>query len=134
MIPGLNPWGFYLLLTIGMPLAFRYDSPITDNNEQRNFRSTLGRFDRWLGDLSYPLYISHTLIIILAYGFFLDFAYYGDVTIHTLTLITASVALAALLQYYAQTPIDRYRSRRLKQAPTPGKSRAARRRARRKAA
>jgi peptidoglycan/LPS O-acetylase OafA/YrhL len=71
------------------------------------------RLQKWIGDLSYPVYICHILVkwgLLAAMG----------VTIKGVTnppgwlLLVCSVALAALLLWLVDYPIDRWRQRRVK--------------------
>ena len=133
MIPWLAPWGFYTILLLAMPFAFVHDRNLHADVSKKTIFANFHRLDRILGDLSYPLYISHTLIIICAYGFFHDFAFFGNTQLHTALIIGISIGVAALLQRFVQFPIDNFRAQQIKSVKRP-QSRAERRRVKRKKA
>jgi peptidoglycan/LPS O-acetylase OafA/YrhL len=75
--------------------------------------------DRRIGELSYPLYVSHFLVIwVVAYFFADQSAYLARAT------VIAGVILAALaLRLWVDVPVDRFRQARLEKraAGVPGK-------------
>ena len=131
MIPWFAPWGFYMILLLAMPFAFVHQRNFHDDANKKNIFTNFHHLDRVLGDLSYPLYISHTVVIIFAYGFLLDFAFFGNMQLHTVLIIGASIGVSVLLHRFVQSPIDNFRARQIKSAqhPTP---RAERRRVKRR--
>jgi peptidoglycan/LPS O-acetylase OafA/YrhL len=76
------------------------------------FRLTKGwKWDRYIGELSYPLYVCHFLVIWVA-G-----AAYGELTswLGRIVVVTATVLVAIALQQWVDMPVDRYRQARLRQ-------------------
>lgn len=66
------------------------------------------KWDNWIGDLSYPIYISHiTLYIILQKGLKTHSIYNG------ILLVIISVVAAILLNRFVSKPIEKYRQRRV---------------------
>ena len=61
-------------------------------------------FDRWVGDLSYPLYLCHLVVIGIVVTFEPPFAVW--------VAISGSLALAAALLIFVEQPVDRWRQRR----------------------
>ena len=61
-------------------------------------------FDRWIGDLSYPLYLCHLVVIGAVLTFEPPFALW--------VAIGGSLALAAALLVLVEHPVDRWRQRR----------------------
>lgn len=63
------------------------------------------KFDRRLGDLSYPIYVSHLLAIVIA----------GTVTAEYAPLLgfVLTLVLSAVLVFVVERPLDRYRHRRV---------------------
>jgi len=59
----------------------------------------LSNWDKFIGDLSYPIYINHLLL--------------SHVFRSPLTLVIASVVLAAIMVIFIENPLERLRSRRL---------------------
>lgn len=96
----IKQWAYYILVMFSIPYIFIY--------------SKHSSFDRQIGDLSYSIYISHILVIIvlqlLCGKFFpsiLKSDYYG-IVVSMLTII-----FAIGLQKYIQVPIDEYREERM---------------------
>jgi peptidoglycan/LPS O-acetylase OafA/YrhL len=74
--------------------------------------------DRFIGDLSYPIYMTHQLVIFLAPTvFFHDWI--ADRNVRCLFGLVLTVLLAHGLRCWIDTPVDAYRQRRLAAAP-PG--------------
>lgn len=95
---GLHKWArvpLFALLCAGVPLLFE--------------ATRRWRWDRYIGELSYPLYISHLLVIWCLAALGLD---PGDAA-GRVTLIVAAIAAAVALQRWVDAPVDRYRQRRL---------------------
>src|SRR5262249_28279953 len=61
--------------------------------------------DRWVGDLSYPMYLCHLLIVALVLTYNPPFAAWVGVV--------ATFALSAVLLVAIDRPVDRWRQRRL---------------------
>jgi peptidoglycan/LPS O-acetylase OafA/YrhL len=84
---------FYGLVAWALPLAFQ----LTRHN----------RLDRYLGELSYPVYLVHLLVISVA-------LYSGWSGLHLALLILAMVAASSvLLHEVVQKPVDRFRAARV---------------------
>ena len=60
--------------------------------------------DRWIGDLSYPLYLCHLVVIGLVLTFEPPFAVW--------IAIGCALALSAALLIFVDHPVDRWRQRR----------------------
>ena len=91
-LPG-NHWFFYAMVGGLLPLIFA-----ASKNSQ---------WDRWLGNLSYPAYLCHILVMEVFRLLFKE-AYSM-----TLTLL-GSLLVSALLVVFLEAPIDRWRQRRLR--------------------
>jgi peptidoglycan/LPS O-acetylase OafA/YrhL len=89
----VRKWCFYAALVIALPFVFQY--------------SKAKRADRFLGELSYPIYIVHILICAAVRTF-----YGGGPALGFLSL-TASILAAIMLYAGFQKPIESYRQRRL---------------------
>lgn len=98
----IRPFVFYILFFISLPFIFRWS---------QHFRT-----DRWLGELSYPLYIGHLLIVMLFRKWFFGtelLKWYGVVSLAT------SLVFAFLLMYFVARPIEKIRARRVLQNKAP---------------
>ncbi len=87
---------FYLLIFLAMPYLFIY--------------SYNSKIDRFVGELSYPIYLCH-LIIIPFFGLPLE---KGKSLFTILLIIGMSVALSLVTIVVIVRPIDRYRQKRIK--------------------
>lgn len=63
------------------------------------------RIDRWIGDLSYPVYLSQLIVIGIVVTFNPPFAYW--------VAILATLAVSILVMVLVEQPVDRWRQRRL---------------------
>jgi peptidoglycan/LPS O-acetylase OafA/YrhL len=64
--------------------------------------------DRHLGELSYPIYICHVLVI-----WFLDFVVpLGSMTVRGMCIIAATLVASSALYLWIDRPVDRWRQRR----------------------
>jgi peptidoglycan/LPS O-acetylase OafA/YrhL len=89
--------GFYMALVVFLPYMFIW--------------SKTNRFDRFVGELSYPIYISHHLICLILVTFAgVQGSWFGVVA------AGVSVLAALALQILVQRPIDRFRRRRTEPA------------------
>ncbi|HEV7694289.1 MAG TPA: acyltransferase [Hyphomonadaceae bacterium] len=68
-------------------------------------------WDRWIGDLSYPIYLSHLIVI----GVVLTF----NLPLPVWTAIGGTLALSIALYLAVDRPVDRWRQVRAKQQNTP---------------
>lgn len=102
-IDGPAFWLFFILFAVAVPFIFE----ATKN----------GRADRWVGELSYPLYLVHGLtqgIIFFKLG-----AARGDVPVMILA-VSCSIAAAILMRMVVEWPIERWRKSRFhRQSPMP---------------
>jgi peptidoglycan/LPS O-acetylase OafA/YrhL len=71
------------------------------------------RFQKWVGDLSYPVYICHILVKWGLLGV-MGVSKKGVTSPPGWLLLLGSIALAALLLWLVDYPIDRWRQRRVK--------------------
>lgn len=62
------------------------------------------KIDRYIGELSYPIYLCHLIVVPMCSG---DFGYYG------FKPVVFSTALAAGLAYLVGRPLERFRQRRI---------------------
>lgn len=106
-----------LLFAALLPLAFVFQSR--------------HRLDKIIGELSYPIYICHALVI-LFFGWLLDGTQLRQPAMFTALVVAGCIGLAALLNSLIADPVERLR-RRLRTAPPPAQAEAAPEAARRKA-
>jgi len=95
----LISWSFYLLTCLSLPIVFQL--------------SKSSRFDNRIGELSYPIYISHFLVILSIRPFIARYefqAYAGELSI-LFTIITAYILIRVV-----SDPIDKIRQSRVKAA------------------
>jgi len=92
LVDELYRWTAYLSLTVTIPFIF-------------NAFKTVG-WDRWIGELSYPLYLCHLFVL----------AVVVEVTGKESVLIgvAASLAVAVLLVVLVEKPVDRWRQGRVR--------------------
>jgi peptidoglycan/LPS O-acetylase OafA/YrhL len=86
-----NLWAFYLLITLSIPVIFL--------SLQKN------RVDRFLGDLTFPLYISHALVLTFVGDFVV-----GGQNIERYAALLLSLLLAVLLTLAVELPVERVRA------------------------
>jgi peptidoglycan/LPS O-acetylase OafA/YrhL len=63
------------------------------------------RIDRWIGDLSYPVYLSQLIVIGLVMTFKPPFGYW--------VAILGTLAISAAILVLVEHPVDRWRQKRL---------------------
>jgi len=112
-LPSMNNWIFYGTLAVLMPFAFRFDDPRHDD-VSTTWRAKFARLDRWLGDLSYPLYISHVMVISVAYGLAYELVYSAGHVPAQLAIIVVAILAAMLLNQFIQQPVERFKAKRSK--------------------
>jgi peptidoglycan/LPS O-acetylase OafA/YrhL len=88
---------YFLILTLSIPFTFSL--------------SSTNLIDRFMGNLSYPVYITHFLII-KALSNLSVFKSNSD--LKTVVIIVISLIISALIFLYVERPIDKYRQQRLK--------------------
>lgn len=86
----VQSWVIYVGVAVGTPFAFAATSA--------------NRFDRWVGELSYPIYLTHLVVIAGVLIYELPFPTFSTIAI---TL----VASAAILQLI-ERPVDKWRQKR----------------------
>jgi peptidoglycan/LPS O-acetylase OafA/YrhL len=95
-IDGVSHWVFYLLFAIAVPFIFE----ATKNNG----------FDRWVGELSYPLYLVHGLVQGI---FFVRFGANGGHVSIMLVALSCSVLAAIAMRLIVEWPVEHWRRRNL---------------------
>lgn len=115
-----------LFVTVLISIIYQY-IPIVDNYKKFAcfallfsvipflFKATKNnKFDRYIGELSYPVYICHILVIHITSLFFAEHkpAYYCLIT------IVISIGLSVLLNEIIAKPIEQFRQNRSKKSPT----------------
>lgn len=93
--PELGRWLVYFAIAIATPFIF---------NVSRHLSG-----DRWIGDLSYPIYLSHLVVI----GVVLTFSLPQPVWL----AIGGTLAFSVLLMVLVDMPVDRWRQARAKREP-----------------
>lgn len=98
-LPGgeVRNWSFYTLLFIALPFIFIF--------------SRKRRIDRWIGELSYPVYISHILVFTVCSSHFIS----SRVDLALATVAGSLLFSIILFKWFIQ-PIENYRQGRLKKA------------------
>lgn len=100
----MKKWGYYLLLIFLMPAAFSYT---------RDFK-----IDRYLGDLSYPVYVVHYVVIwvwVLMREHLLGMA--DDAVLH-LGMLVLTLLLSVALFHLVIKPMERFRQARVVRPPS----------------
>jgi peptidoglycan/LPS O-acetylase OafA/YrhL len=93
-IDGIEFWVFYLLFAALVPLLFE--------------ATKRSRYDGWIGELSYPLYLVHGLVQGI---FFFTLGARGDHVPTMLAALSCSVAAAIVMRLVVEWPIERWRRR-----------------------
>lgn len=93
-------WLYYIGLLIVIPFAFSYTKK--------------SRFDRFIGELSYPAYIIHTLVITLTVALFPNFS---NSAVYPLIVIVVTVAVSIMLALFVDRKVDGWRQKRLHLSP-----------------
>jgi peptidoglycan/LPS O-acetylase OafA/YrhL len=86
----LEEWFFYILITITIPFLFNL--------------SKESKFDNWIGQLSYPIYIISGLTI----GVIINFTGYKILTKEILIIIS-TILFSLALVYAIEKPIEKFR-------------------------
>ena len=86
---------FYVVFTLLIPVFFI------------QFKNS--KIDRYIGDLSYPVYVSHIFLLSILVFFNVSLLYNSAVT-----LVITSIVFSAALKYFILDRIEKYRQRRLK--------------------
>ena len=80
--------------------------------------STRHRWDRWLGDLSYPLYLVHWPVCAVGLAF-LDGSSTGPSSMNTVyayLAVCVSILLSMAINHFLVYPVDKWRQRRAREA------------------
>jgi peptidoglycan/LPS O-acetylase OafA/YrhL len=96
----ITRWAMYVLIALAIPFVF---------NAFKTFA-----LDRWIGDLSYPLYLVHLLMIGAVLTFIPNAPYAAWVA------IGGSLVLSALTLVLIDHPVDRWRQKRAEKAGARG--------------
>ena len=88
-------WVIYIIFSLSIPIVFS----LTKYNT----------FDKLLGDLSYPIYISHILVIAVLREFETNTIFY------VIYLVVITIVTSAILNYII-LPIEKFRALRLKKS------------------
>jgi len=90
---------FYLIFAAAIPFVFNYTKKL--------------KFDRFIGELSYPIYLTHFFII----NFVLEFLHQhlAIAKVMPLLAVVFSILFSILIGKYLIKPIDNYRERRVGQ-------------------
>lgn len=94
----LTRWVVYAAVAVAMPFVFHAFKSIA--------------FDRWIGDLSYPIYLTHLAVI----GVVLTY----ELPMPVWLTLGATLALSAALLVFIEHPIDRWRQRRAERFRSAG--------------
>ena len=86
-------WTFYLYTALMLPFIFECTKSLT--------------WDRWIGELSYPVYISHILVIMIVRDMAKVDNYWSEISL-LLTLL-----FSLLLVVYVSSPIEKIRQKRV---------------------
>lgn len=88
---------FYILLAVSLPFVFR----LTKNNKA----------DRFIGELSFPVYISHHLIMFIWRQYFWN--HHGHMHWFGIATVISSLLFSLLLWFVLISPLEKYRQRRV---------------------
>jgi peptidoglycan/LPS O-acetylase OafA/YrhL len=102
----IKPYQFYVLVALLLPSLFDF--------------TTRHKWDRWMGDLSYPLYLVHWPI--LMFGFVIsELPYMNDLGrshIYPYALIAIAVITSIAINHLIVEPIDSWRQARVRKSAT----------------
>lgn len=94
---GLKMWLFYLLLAFSLPFIFMA------------FKNSA--IDRWIGELSFSLYICHHLVVMVLHGPFFGHPQY--IPYYGYTVLAGSLGLAFIVNKLAVEPLNKRREKRV---------------------
>ncbi len=89
-------WEYYSIITLTLPILFIFSRRI--------------KIDRMIGELSYPIYITHALIL----GTLGRFNFSINTNTNKLVAIAVIVIVSYLINNYIAAPIEKYRQARVK--------------------
>ncbi|HEY0283344.1 MAG TPA: acyltransferase [Rhizomicrobium sp.] len=99
-IPGYrnHPWMIYTVAVFSLPFVFQAFKNI--------------RWDRWVGNMSYPVYLFHTVIIAAVYDFLGSHS--------TPLIIGLTLAVSIVVNFFVEEPLERFRQRRASKQKSAG--------------
>ena len=95
----IEEWIFYSTLMALIPLTFMY--------------SQKSRLDRWIGNLSYPVYITHILVNNIVNPLMMV-TYIPNRNLQAPIVFGFSIILSLILNRFIQSPIEKFREARIK--------------------
>jgi peptidoglycan/LPS O-acetylase OafA/YrhL len=105
-IPGaflLCKFGAFALAFAGIPALFEWSN--------RRGHDRLGKLDNHLGELSYPIYITHFLVLVLCTGTWLALQAPSS-PLMVVAVVVLTLMASWLVVVLVERPVDRYRARR----------------------
>jgi len=101
----IKPYQFYVLVALVLPALFDFTSR--------------HKWDRWIGELSYPLYLVHWTILMLglAISTLPRMEGLGQSRAYPYLLIAISVVASIAINYLVVNPIDAWRQARIRRSP-----------------
>lgn len=90
-------WLVYLVIAASLPLVFLATREVT--------------WDRWVGDLSYPIYLTHLLVLAAVL--------HHEIPYPTWSTLLGSVVVSVVLLAAVDRPVDRWRQRRAVSSSAP---------------
>ena len=106
-VPLADGWPFFVAIAVLVPVAFQLFSQRRDLAPRPRW---FIKIDRFLGDLSYPVYISHVFVLYAIYTFFPRMTL-GLGNHLTPIVVIVTLVFSTLLLRFAGEPIDRLRAR-----------------------
>jgi peptidoglycan/LPS O-acetylase OafA/YrhL len=97
-----HPHQLYAVIGLALPSFFDF--------------STRHRWDRWLGDLSYPLYLVHWPVCVFA----LAIADKTEGPLYAYLVVIASIALSIAINHFLVYPVDQWRQNRARRGAEIG--------------
>lgn len=93
----LKAWLFYGLIAISLPYVFK------------GFKNNT--IDRYVGELSFSIYISHHLLVSIFRGYF--FKNYQLLSYYGIVVVMSSIVLAVALHHILVAPLEKYRLKKI---------------------
>ena len=90
-------WYFYFIVASLIPLVFHYSKNI--------------KWDRWIGELSFPLYIGHHVVMMVVKRYF--WTHTEHMYWFGITTLAGSLIFAVFLWKFVVDPIEKIRQRRV---------------------
>lgn len=98
-----HPHQIYAVMGLALPSLFHF--------------STRHGWDRWLGDLSYPLYLVHWPVCVVALAMVNEA---GKGPLYAYLVVIASIGLSIAINHFLVYPIDQWRQNRARRAAAIG--------------